>query len=135
MVKAGHLHHAMALTTHTNQQLRDSGPVAAQHLLASGQLEVVRILKATSSKGDTLEFSGVPSKHGSTARGVRVRFTPDFLKAPPRFDAATGIIELFYPHRDHPEVRALLNGKGNRFCYFWRSERSGHTHAWLLSSQ
>jgi hypothetical protein len=125
----------MAFTTHSENRLRDSGPAAAQHLLASGQLEVVRIVKATSTKGDTLEFSGVPTKQGSKARAVRVRFTADYLKLAPRFDAATGIIELFYPHRDHPEVHALLNGKSNRFCYFWRSERSGHTHAWLLSSQ
>lgn len=114
--------------------LRDSGPLAARHLLATGELEVLRITKAIATKGDALEFAGVAARQGTKARGLRVRFTPDFLAVPPRFDAATGIIEVYYPHRDHPEVQALLQGRRNRFCYFWRSARSGQAHAWLLSS-
>lgn len=118
-----------------NQQYRDRGPLAAQHLLASGDLEVLRITRRLSKEGDALEFAGLPARMGTKARGVRVRFTPDFLSVPPRFDAASGFIELYYPHRDHPEVRALLDARRNLFCYFWRSARSGQTHAWLLSSR
>ncbi len=115
-------------------ELRDQGPVAAQHLLASGDLEVLRITKPVRSEGDALVFAGVPMRQGAKARGVRVRFTPDFLSVPPRLDEASGLIELYYPHRDHPEVQSLLNSKRNRFCYYWRSKRSGQAHAWLLSS-
>lgn len=114
--------------------MRDSGPQAARHLLSAGRLEVLRITKAIRNQGDVLEFSGTPARPGTKARGVRVRFTPDYLRKPARFDEATGFIEVHYPHRDHQEVQALLNTHRSRFCYFWQSARSGEAHAWLLSS-
>lgn len=118
----------------SDQRFIDSGPTAARHLLATGELEVLRLTKAIRSQGEVLEFAGIPARIGTKARGVRVRFTPEFLAVPPRFDAESGFIELYYPHRDHPEVQALLNAKRHRFCYYWRSQRSGQAHAWLLSS-
>jgi hypothetical protein len=114
--------------------LQDAGPLVAQRLRSSGELEVLRITKALRAKGGQLEFSGVPARQGSKARSVRVTFTNDGISVAPRFDEATGRIDLFYPDRDHPEVQALLNGKRNRFCYFWRSAHGRQTHAWLLSS-
>lgn len=110
----------------------DAGPRVLSHLGAAGALEVLRITKAIRKQGEELLFAGAPARHGSKARRVRVRFSNERMA--PSFDAESGTIDLWYTHRDHPEVQALLNSKRNRFCYFWQTLESGHTHAWLLSS-
>jgi|JI9StandDraft_2_1071091.scaffolds.fasta_scaffold01370_5 hypothetical protein len=114
---------------------QDGGLRTALSLGASGALEVVRITKQLSSSATELVFVGVPARHGGQATSIQVSFTTEVLRPAPRFDPSTGRIHLFYPDRDHPEVQGLLNSKRNRFCYFWRSIKGGHTHAWLLSSQ
>lgn len=121
-------------TTTSRAALSDSGPRAAERLRAFGALEVLRITKALRSAPDRMEFAGTPARQGSKARSVLVSFVADGIPRQPRFDEASGRIELFYADRDHPEVQALLNGKRNRFCYFWRAAKGGQTHAWLLSS-
>ncbi|MBK9175142.1 MAG: hypothetical protein IPM46_02160 [Flavobacteriales bacterium] len=114
--------------------LQDAAPRVLRNLGAAGTLEVLRITKGLQLKGEELLFVGVAGRQGSKARMVRVRFTEGALPRQPRFDDATGTIELYYPHRDHAEVQALLNARRTRFCYFWRSAQGGQTHAWLLSS-
>lgn len=127
-----------AMLTHTSPtaaSLHDGGLRTALSLGASGTLEVVRITKQMSASVHELVFAAIPARHGTKAHSIRVSFTSEALRPSPRFDAGSGTIHLFYPDRDHPEVQGLLNGKRNRFCYFWRSTRGDRTHAWLLSSQ
>lgn len=111
-----------------------SGDEPTRHLPPSGHLEVLRVAKAIRDEPDVIEFGGHPACAGTKARGLRVRLGPEFLHHPPRMDEASGFIELHYPHRQHPEVQVLLNAKRKRFCYYWRSGRSGQAHAWILSS-
>jgi hypothetical protein len=101
------------------------------HLAQTGQVQVLRIIRATRVDADVLEFDAQPTRPGSALRGIRVRFAP--AGSAPRIDAS-GRLELFYPDRDHHEVQALLNAKRNRFCYLWRSATGGRTHAWLITS-
>jgi len=126
---------AMGAPVHTSDTLKESGPHAAMHLAHTGTLEVMRVTKAIPTANGDLLFLGVPARTGSSARSLHVSFTQQSVHEPPTMDPMTGRIHLSYPHRDHPEVQALLNSKRNRFCYFWRSASGDRTHAWLLSSK
>jgi hypothetical protein len=118
----------------TQSELRDAIVPAASRLLASGRLEVVRVIKSIRSNQHELEFAVVPARAGSIARRIVVHLEDSGLVRQPRFDASKGVIDLFYPERDHPEVQALLNSKRNRLCYYWESAKGEQAHAWLLSS-
>ena len=107
----------------------------ALHLGSSGALEVMRVTKAIPTANGDLLFLGIPARTGSIARSLLVSFSMEAVLPTPSLNPDNGRIHLYYPHRDHPEVQALLNSKRNRFCYFWRSSEGDHTHAWLLSSQ
>jgi hypothetical protein len=125
----------MGSPAHAPDQYKEGGLRTALHLGSSGALEVMRITKAIPTGSDDLLFLGVPVRHGSSARSLRVSFAQDGTMPAPRMDQNNGRIHLHYPHRDHPEVQALLNSKRDRFCYFWRSANGDQTHAWLLSSK
>lgn len=118
-----------------DQQYKEGGLRTAIHLAQSGALEVMRVTKAIPTTSGDLLFLGVPARHGSSARSLQVSFSAEGVLPAPRMDANNGRIHLHYPHKDHPEVQALLNSKRNRFCYFWRSANGDQTHAWLLSSK
>lgn len=127
---------AMGSPVHApDQPYKESGLRAAMHLANTGALEVMQITKAIPTNSGGLLFLGVPARHGSSARSLQVSFSSEDTMPAPQMDAGNGRIHLHYPHRDHPEVQALLNSKRNRFCYFWRSASGERTHAWLLSSK
>lgn len=125
----------MGALVHNSPTFKESGLRAAEHLDNSGSLEVMRVTRAIPTSTDDLLFLGVPARAGSTARSLLVSFGEQAGLEAPSMDALTGRIHLHYPHRDHPEVQALLHSKRNRFCYFWRSASGDRTHAWLLSSK
>jgi len=126
---------AMGSPVHAPDQFKEGGLRTALHLGSSGALEVIRVTKAIPTANGDLLFLGTPARVGSIARSLQVSFTGDGTIPAPSIDPNTGRIRIFYPHRDHPEVQALLNSKRNRFCYFWRSAKGDQTHAWLLSSK
>ena len=113
---------------------KEGGLRTALHLGSSGSLGVMRVMKAIPTANGDLLFLGQPARSGNIVRSLQVSFREGPLPAP-TLDQTTARIVLFYPHRDHPEVQALLNSKRNRFCYFWRSASGDRTHAWLLSSK
>lgn len=117
------------------QHYKEGGLRTALHLGSTGALEVMRVTKAIRTTDDDLLFLGAPGRHGSIARSLQVSFVSEGPLPAPHMNASNGRIHMYYPHKEHPEVQALLNSKRNRFCYFWRSEKGDHTHAWLLSSK
>lgn len=118
-----------------DQQYKEGGLRTALHLGNTGALEVMRVTRAVPTANGDLLFLGIPARIGSRARSLQVSFTTEGVPPAPSLDPKNGRIQLYYPDRDHPEVQALLNSKRNRFCYFWRSAKGDHTHAWLLSSR
>ena len=108
----------MGAPVHSSDTLKDSVPHAGMHLAASGTLEVMRVTKAIPTANGDLLFLGVPARTGSSARSLHVSFTQQSVHETPTMDPMTGRIHLSYPHRDHPEVQALLTSTHNRFCYF-----------------
>lgn len=114
---------------------RDEGPVATSRLASTGALDVLRITRSIPSTNGDLLFLGVPARQGGIARSLQVSFSTDGTLPAPSLDRSNGRIVLHYKDKDHPEVRALLNSKRDRFCYFWRSTDGARTHAWLLSSK
>ncbi|MBK8340665.1 MAG: hypothetical protein IPK99_12040 [Flavobacteriales bacterium] len=109
--------------------LRDGLP----SLNRSGGLQILRVGRREQSNADSLIFSGAPGTSNSKARSVEVRFVPTGTAVPaPSFDASTGRIHLSYDRRDHPDVIGLLNNRGTRFCYFWRSSDGTRCRGWLL---
>lgn len=125
----------MGSPAHAPDQYKEGGLRTALHLSSTGALEVMRITKAIPTNNGGLLFLGVPARHGSSARSLQVSFANETVLPAPQMDPSNGRIHLHYPHKDHPEVQALLNSKRNRFCYFWRSANGDQTHAWLLSSK
>jgi hypothetical protein len=125
----------MAMMQESVEGIRYTDAIApvTSHLLASGKLDVVRITKGLRESQSELVFAGVPARAGTRARRIVVHFASGTVPSP-RFDQASGTIELFYSRRDHPEVQAMLNSKLARFCYFWQSAKGEQTHAWLLTS-
>ena len=125
----------MATLVHPSsaRQLRDSGPDAANRLVAAGELEVLRITGRQADGPDGLILQGRPARPGGRARSVRISFDLDAASLAPFFDTTTDRIQVYYPHREHAEVVAMLNRHLDRFCYFWRSAE-GRTHAWLVGS-
>lgn len=125
----------MGSPAHVPDPYKEGGLRTALHLGSSGALEVMRVTKAIPTANGDLLFLGTPARAGSIARSLQVSFATDDVLPSPSLNPENGRIHLYYPHRDHPEVQALLNSRRNRFCYFWRSAQGDHTHAWLLSSQ
>lgn len=125
----------MGSPAHITDPHKEGGLRTALHLGSSGALEVMRVTKAIPTANGDLLFLGTPARTGSIARSLQVSFATEDVLPSPSLNPENGRIHLYYPHRDHPEVQALLNSKRNRFCYFWRSAQGDHTHAWLLSSQ
>ncbi len=125
----------MGSPVHAPDQFKEGGLRTALHLGSSGALEVMRVTRAVPTANGDLLFLGLPARSGSTARSLQVSFVAEGVLPAPTLDANNGRIRMFYPHKDHPEVQALLNSKRDRFCYFWRSAKGDHTHAWLLSSK
>lgn len=129
-------HVAMGSPVHApDQQFKEGGLRTALHLASSGALEVMRVTKAIPTANGDLLFLGVPARVGSTARSLQVSFIGEGLLPAPQLDPKNGRLHLHYPHKEHPEVQALLNSKRERFCYYWRSADGERTHAWLLSSK
>ena len=94
---------------------------------------MLRVGRREQRKNDTLVFTGTPGTSGRKARSVEVRFVPPGSVVPaPSFDPITGRIQLSYDRRDHPDVVGLLNNRGTRFCYFWRSADGNRCRSWLL---
>lgn len=117
-----------------NSQPQDAlGPVS-ERLSSSGRLSVARITKQLRSDGDELVFAAAPARLGTSARRIVVRFVDSAVRPAPRLDASTGVIEIYYPQRDHMEAQALLNSRKQRFCYFWESMHGHEAHAWILSA-
>ncbi|MBP6390527.1 MAG: hypothetical protein KA175_02995 [Flavobacteriales bacterium] len=109
--------------------LRDGLP----SLRSNGGLQILRVGRKEHSGPDAIIFSGTPGASDSTARSVEVRFVPAGTAVPaPSFDVRTGRIHLSYDRRDHPDVIGLLNNRGARFCYFWRSADGTRCRGWLL---
>lgn len=118
-----------------DQLLQEEGMDKTFHLEGSGTLDVMRVTRNVYSTAGSLLFVGTPVRAGSKARSLLVSFCPNGEPPAPTLDSRNGQVHLHYPHRDHPEVQALLNGKRKRFCYFWRSAKWGHTRAWVISSR
>jgi hypothetical protein len=120
-------------TTDHLQQTSDSGLHHALALRSAGMIEVLRVTRLVRKASDMLSFTGVPTSSSSSVRGLEVSFVEGEAPAP-GFDPVTGLLRLFYPQRERPEVERLLTSKRQRFCYFWRSRDGDQRHAWLLSS-
>lgn len=122
----------MSATAHLHQPV-DTALRPTLALGSSGMLEVLRVGRMVRKATDLLRFEGVPGSKSSHVHGLEVSFVEGEAPAP-LLDAAKGIIQLFYPHRDRAEVEKMLVSRKQRYCYFWRSRDGGQRHAWLLSS-
>lgn len=122
----------IAATDHF-QQPGDTDLRHALALRSAGLIEVLRVTRLVRKANDMLRFAGVPGSTSSSVRGLEVSFVDGEAPAP-GLDPVTGLIRLFYPEHERPEVERLLTSKRSRFCYFWRSYDGGQRHAWLLSS-
>jgi len=124
----------METTRISTDQSVDALGTVSERLSSSGTLSVARITKQLRSEGDELVFAAAPARVGTTARRIVVHFVYSAERPAPRLDASTGIIDLYYPQREHAEAQALLNSRKQRFCYFWESTRGHKSHAWILSA-
>lgn len=102
-------------------------------LKPSGSIEVMRLTRMVRKAQDVLRFVGVPASSRCSVRELEVSFVQGDVPAP-GFDPVTGLLRLFYTHRERHEVEQVLTSKRSRYCYFWHSMDGKQRHAWLLSS-
>ncbi|MBK6627124.1 MAG: hypothetical protein IPJ87_13115 [Flavobacteriales bacterium] len=124
----------MSTTPTTLQAPAGTLRTTGHHLSRTGTLHVLRVGRMVQELPPGMVFTGSAFSRGGLARALRITFVPTGALPPATFDESTGTIHLHYADRDHPEVRALLQSRRSRLCYFWRSADGLRSRAWLLIS-